>query len=266
MRFTLSALSLAQSMGRDFLYAWPQTDLFKPALTNLWHFDHTEIPWAESVKINKTYPYVKDAEALNKADMVWHLRSGDAVTIPDGAPSWAQRLRELIPAAVIQERVIDTFQPLAGAPYVGVSIRTNHMAHAKTLKMSPIEWYIGRMNEIRQSYSDVKFFISCDVPEVQERLIATYPESVALTDKGGYNSTEGVMASVVDTYLLASSSYILAPYWSSFPVLAWELSGRSIPIEDSCSGRKDFEIADSSLALNPLRPSDRREKTLKTIS
>lgn len=257
MRFTLSALSLAESTGRKFQYAWPQSAKFKPSLDSLWNFDHTEISWSDSVEISKSVPYVAKAEDLDNEDPIWNLRSGDPLTLPAGAPSWFERFRELTPTEVIRKGVISTFADLRGEPYVGVSIRAHSQSHAKTAEASPVSWYLKRMEEIVREFPNIKFFISCDVPEVQQHIMSLYPNSVGLTEKGDYNSAEGVVASIVDLYLLASSNYMLVPYWSSFPIMAWELAGRKIVMENSQNGQQDIDIRNLPLAADPLFPSKR---------
>lgn len=259
MRFTLSALSLATSTGRNFCYAWPQTDMFQPPLTDLWQFEHPEISWAEATEAAKSHPYIGKSEDLKTENPFWHLRSGNSLTIPNGAQTWFERLRGLTPSDAIRARIEASFDDLRGAPYVGVSIRAHEQSHAKTKEASPTSWYLNRMAEIVARFPNMKFFISCDVPEVQAQIIAAYPTSVGLTDKGGYNSAEGVIAGVVDLYLLASSSYMIVPYWSSFPIMAWELTGRRITMETSRAGRCDIDIAEVPLVFDPLRPSYRFE-------
>lgn len=257
MRFTLSALSLAESTGRRYSYVWPQTEMFKPKLTDLWHFHQEEMPWPDSVELAKTIPYVNKSEDLDKNTHIWHLRGGDPLTVPDGVATWFERFRALVPSDSICEDVRDTFSSLSGTPYVGVSVRAHHQSHAKTRQASPVGWYLNRMSEIAERFPRIKFYISCDSPDVQDEIIRLFPNSVALMDKGSYNSAKGVHASVVDLYLLASSNYLLVPYWSSFPTLAWELSGRRLTMENSQHGREDLDIESFPLAFDPLNPSRR---------
>lgn len=266
MRFTLSALSLAHATGREFLYAWPQTDDFRPPLTRLWDFGEQEISVQDASAIARDFDYVRRVEDLpDGADSLgaWCFRSGDALTLPEGALTWAERLRELTPAEDIRDKVLGIHaEHFADAPYVGVSIRAHERSHSRTLEHSPVDWYLGRMSEMRAVNPDVKFFISCDVPAIQERIIREFPGSYGQDDKGGYNSTEGVVASVVDLYLLAASNYMLVPYWSSFPSMAWELSGQSIAKENSQAGRLNVDPLTVPRAVNPLTPSLRGEGSL----
>lgn len=261
MRFTLSALSLAEAHDRDFAYAWPKNDHFRPALTDLWEFKQREIPWSQAFEIAKETPWVPRWEDLPvdaNALPLWHIRSADALTLPEGAPLWTQRLRELTPTPAIRARISSLHaEYLKGAPYIGVMIRAHEKSHAKTVEASPVEWFLERMAELNRSYPGIRFFISCDVPEVQDRIIDAFPNSVGQSDKGEYNSTEGVVSSVVDLYLLAASSYMIVPYYSSFPTMAWELAERKVVMENSRSGRKDLDISGVQLASDPLRPASR---------
>lgn len=261
MRFTLSALSLAEAHGRGFSYAWPQSKLFKPALTELWEFDHPRISWSDAAELSKEVPYTVKSKDLPEdagTQPVWHFRSPHALALPEGATPWTERLRGLKPVKEIQDRATTLHgEHLRGAPYVGVMVRAHAKSHVKTLEASPVEWYLERMSELDAAYPGINFFLSCDVPEVQERIIKAFPNSVGQNDKGGYNSVEGVVAGVTDLYLLAASSYMIVPYWSSFPTMAWELADRKIVREHSRAGRQDVNIAEVPMASNPLRPADR---------
>lgn len=261
MRFTLSALSLAEAHGREFSYAWPQTDHFRPALTDLWEFDEREVPWSETGILAEEFPFVERHEDLpaNADDLrVWNLRSTRTQSLPEGATPYPQHLRNLTPTGAIRERVTSLHaEHLNGMPYVGVMIRAHEKAHSASTEASPVEWFLDRMADFDKVNPGVKFFISCDVPEVQERVIAAFPNSVGQVDKGGYNSSEGVISSVVDIYLLAASSYMIVPYYSSFPAMAWDLADSKIAMENSRTGRRDVEIMAAPLADDPLRPAFR---------
>ncbi|MDD1477214.1 hypothetical protein [Arthrobacter sp. H16F315] len=113
------------------------------------------------------------------------------------------------------------------------------------------------MTELREAHNDIKFFISCDVPEVQAQIHKAFPNSIGQDGKGTYNSSQGVVSGVVDLYLLASSNYMLVPYWSSFPAMAWELAERKVVMEDSRTMWQNVDITDVRLADDPLRPSYR---------
>ena len=70
------------------------------------------------------------------------------------------------------------------------------------------------------------------MPEVQEAIVARVPGTSGQTDKGPYNSTAALKSAVVDLYLLAASSHLLAPHYSSFPSWppSWPMAGwRSRP-------------------------------------
>lgn len=266
MRFTLSALSLAHATGREFAYAWPQTDDFRPPLTRLWNFEENEIEeGAAADMVRSGHHFCRVEDLPDDADSldVWCFRSGDTLTTPEGSLTWAERFRGLTPAEDIRTKVLSFHaEHFAGDPYVGISIRAHAKSHNKTLTHSPVEWYLNRMSEMREASPGLKFFISCDVPEVQDLIIRKFPGSVGQEDKGGYNSTEGVVSSVVDLYLLAASNYMLVPYWSSFPNMAWELADRSIAKESSQAGRRNVNPLTAPLAIDPLRPSVRTAPAL----
>jgi hypothetical protein len=147
---------------------------------------------------------------------------------------------------------------LAGRPYVGVNIRAHAVSHAVTRDASPVEWYVDRLTEISRDWPDVRFFISCDVPEVQEMISAKIPGCFGQVDKGGYNTLEGVRSSVVDLYLLASAGYLIGPHYSSFVHLAEYLNGEVLDLETSATGSpSDIDFSALEQVADPLRPHER---------
>ena len=115
--------------------------------------------------------------------------------------------------------------------------------------------YLTKLREIREADPQVPIFLSCDVPEVQEYVQKKVPGCWSFSDKGAYNSVEGVESSVCDLYLLASSGYLIAPHFSSFIHLAQHLARDSLPIETSRSAPKQRPVLSHlSAAQNPLTP------------
>lgn len=261
MRFTLSAQSLAEATGREFKYVWP-VRTFGAHLRDLWDFNPSlEMEEQTSLEITLTYPKVSEKVRPPDEQAVWHFRSAQALPLPKGAMPWTVRLKTLVPTEGVQRRVLEMYdQSLADAAYVGVMIRAHEKSHAQTLTHSPVEWYLQRMKDLTAANPGVKFFVSCDVPDVQEQVLSSVPGSFGLTNKGDYGSKAGIVSSVVDLYLLASSSYMLTPYWSSFPTLAWYLAAGCMPMENSQSGRAESDVLMVPATENPLRPHVRRAR------
>lgn len=262
MRFTLSALSLSKAVGREFAYFWPKTRLFAPSLSQLWKFHEREISLQESIEIAKSLPsipYVEDLPEDCSLLPIWHFSSHDALTLPEDAISWGQQLRSLSPVQEISDRISNFFnQYLIGEPYVGIMIRSHSLAHPITLEASPLEWYFKRMAELNAANPGVKFFISSDTPQAQDQILQMFPNSCTQIDKGEYNSTEGLISSIVDLYLLASSSYMLSPYYSSFPIMAMKLCRQIITNEHSQNSFEvHLDITKVPLVKDPLFPSNR---------
>ncbi|WP_157549981.1 hypothetical protein [Microbacterium sp. Leaf161] len=103
-----------------------------------------------------------------------------------------------------------------------------------------MEWYIRRMRELHARDDSVSFFLSCDTREAEIEISSAVPNVSFVKKAGRYNSREGLIESVADLALLSKTDYILAPYWSSFADLAWQMSGRAMPIETS-QGVKNAE-------------------------
>ena len=195
------------------------------------------------------------------ADRIWQVRTAHALHLPPGATPWGERLRALRPVEGIADR-IRAFHArhLSGRPYVGVMVRAHAVSNAKTLEHSPLEWYLDRMRIIRAEHPEIAFFLSCDSEDAQQRVIAEIPGTVALTDKGAYNSKAALLSSVVDLYLLAGAAHLVAPHYSSFPEIAQQLAGPGIRLETSMTDERTRLSEGDRLAVaaDPLHPAERR--------
>ncbi|WP_299953613.1 hypothetical protein [uncultured Modestobacter sp.] len=264
VRVVLGAQSLAELEGRSFAYVWPTGPLFGPAFSDLWDFRGRTVPRAVSRLLAYRWPY-EDAslswlDDRKRRERLWQIRTGSELQLPPGARPWADAYRALTPVDAIAERVTRLFDDqLRGEPYVGVQIRAHAVSHAETRATSPVEWFERRMQRIAAERPGTRFFVSCDVPEVQERICATVPGCTGQIDKGAYNSVEGVRSAVVDLYLLAGSGYLLGPHWSSFLHLAQHLADDQVPVETAVKDEPDaVDPAALGVAVDPLRPAVRR--------
>ncbi|MET0819342.1 MAG: hypothetical protein ABWY58_00130 [Aeromicrobium sp.] len=260
VRVVLGTRSLARSTGRAFRYAWPVNDAFGARLDELWEIDDATIHPAVSRALTVRYPY-RD-ESLSwlddaKDDRIWQIRTAHALHLPAAATPWDEELRDLRPVAEIRDRVRAFHdQHLAGSAYVGVMIRAHHVSHDETLKESPLTWYLDRLRTIHEQRPDLRFFVSADTPEAQQAVHAAIPGCVSLTDKGAYNSLDGLTSAVVDLYLMASSAHLLGAHLSSFPELGQRLAGPALALETSRSDpRSVFDPhGDLTVAPDPTLP------------
>lgn len=263
MRTILGAQSLAELETRYFAYCWPTGRRFGPALDELWRVDAQRVAQISARALALHYPFRNGTlgwlDDAARAERVWQIRTGQPLTLPTSAIPWTERLRELRPAPVISNRVEAFYdQHLRNHRYVGVMIRAHEVSHALTRQHSPVEWFVTRMREIMAREPDIRFFVSCDVPSVQGQITTMFPNAVGLTEKGTYNSREGITSAVVDLYLLASAAHLLGPHFSSFPELALHLAGDQLVLETSMTApdlvwehRRPTKVAD------PTRPSVR---------
>ena len=268
IRVVLSSQILAEQEDRELLYVWPTGPKFGPRFTELFDFHGGRaVPRSASRLLAKRYAYRDHSlEWLTdevRGERVWQVRTGAPLTLPPGSPTWGERLRSLTPAADIAIRVENFFdRELAGERYVGVMIRAHQVSHPETKKASPVEWFIERMQAIRADRPDTRFFICCDVPEVQAYVAKTMGGCVAQDDKGGYNSTPGVKSSVVDLYLLAGANHLIAPHYSSFIHMAQHLGGDVISIQTSRTAPVEHVDLDRlPLTGSPLTPWRRDRST-----
>ncbi|ADU47656.1 hypothetical protein [Intrasporangium calvum] len=234
IRFTLSAQAVAEAEGRHFYYSWHVGSHFGAALTDLWQYEAVRVP-AEGMPADLTE--ADDLTSLRDRDL-WCVRSGSAIRGDGTEREWSEIFASLQPVAELAERISRFRREFLPGPYVGVQIRVNEKTHAKTLAASPVSWFTTRMREMITDQPETRFFLSCDEPEVQSAILSEFPMTVALGDKGQYNTFEGIRSSVVDLHLLAGARHLLGPYWSSFVEMAWLHSGRQQALETSRSLRR----------------------------
>lgn len=267
-RVVFGAQSLARSNDRNIYAVWPVTRAFGARLDQLWETDIPTIPrwFSQSLRIrfpyrDETLTWMTDATS----ERIWQIRTAHALRLPSGTDSWQDELHLTRPVAPIAQRIVDFHaQHLVGHPWVGVMVRAHPHSHAETLRASPVDWYVDRMKQMQDTYPDLRFYVSADVPQVQQEVIDAVRGSIGLNDKGDYNSVAGLSAAVVDLYLLAGSVHLLGPHFSSFPELATHLAGvESLALETSRTpDDRAFDPRHASIAPNPLRPHDRVGITL----
>lgn len=263
VRVVLGCRSLAELEGRRLYYVWPTGKLFGPEFSDLWDFTGgRKISRAASRLLARRYPYVDHTltwlDDAKRAERVWQVRTGSEIGLPPGARSWREEFRALTPVAEIADRVHAIFDAhLADGPYVGVMVRAHSVSHSVTREASPVDWYLDRLRGIRHDHPELRFFVSCDVPEVQERIVREIPGCFGQTGKGAYNSTQAVRASVVDLYLLASAGHLIGPHFSSFVHLAEHLTGDFLRLETSVTGTPDTDLGALTRVKDPLKPAER---------
>lgn len=263
LRVTLGARSLARFSGREFAYVWPTGADFGAGFDELWEFGEKRISTLRSRLLSVRHPYRRhDLDWLDGAgdDRIWQIRTAHALHLPPGAVAWGEELQALRPVPAIAARVESFFsEHFAGVPYVGVMVRAHAVSNAETLKHSPIGWYIDRMRQVEAEHPGIRFFLSADTEQAQREVIDAVPGTVALSDKGGYNTKAALVSSVVDLYLLAGSTHLLAPHYSSFPEIAQQLAGPSLRLETSMTDAAARFGADDRpvVVADPLRPAQR---------
>lgn len=258
VRVVLGAKVLAEHEDRLLLYVWPTGPLFGPAFTDLWDFrGGMRISRSLSRAMAPIWPYENEDLTKPSRVRVRQIRTGSELRLPPGLRSWREEFRDMTPSPEISDRVRRFSEAhLKGHPYVGVQIRSHQVSHQKTKEASPVSWFERRMTEIASRQPGTVFFVSSDVPEVLSRLQGEVPNVYGLTDKGGYNTTEGVKSAVVDLYLLAGSGYLLGSHFSSFLHLAEYLSGERVPVETSQSAAPEMvDLSSSGSVLDATRPA-----------
>lgn len=265
VRVVLGARSLARVEDRVLFYTWHTGSAFGARFDELWEVSDAVIPRPAARALALRYPFRDNTLAwlddAVRAARVIQIRTPHALRLPPKATPWEEELQALRPVDAVRARVEGFFgAQLRGDPYVGVMVRAHSKSHPVTLRESPVSWYLERMGEIRDIHPDMRFFVSSDTAEAQAKVLKAFPRAVALADKGAYNSREALQASVADLYLLASSTHVLAPHYSSFPEMAQKLAGRSLKLETSQTELETrFDGAAQLTVVNdPIRPHLRR--------
>ena len=264
VRALLSAQVLAEREDRDLYYVWSTDKYFGPAMDDLWEYDGgRSVPRLLSRALTPVHGFKQPGPTTitdaMRDEHLWQIRShGQPVTWDEDMRDWTEDLRALRPVPRIADRINAVFdESLRGRPYVAVQVRSHAVSHAKTVETSPIEWFENRMREVRAEFPDVTFYLSCDTPEAQARLFAEFDNCVTLTDKGGYNTVEGVSSAITDLYLMGSAQHLIAPAYSSFPNTAIYLANWAIPFERPNEPLEGPMTLDLPLTPDPLRPSER---------
>lgn len=263
VRVVLGARSLARLESRRLFYTWNTGREFGSRFDELWEINDPVVRRSTARILERRFPFRDEKLAWItdsvRQDRVWQIRTPHALHLPDTAIPWEQELQGLRPVSTIRNRVDEFFDSqLRGDPYVGVMVRAHPRSHEATLRESPISWYLDRMNQLREKFPDIRFFVSADTIEAQRHVLESVSECVALSDKGGYNSVAGLQASVADLYLLAGSTHILAPHYSSFPQLAQKLAGSSLTLETSHTDPAESSMLELETVEDPTRPHLRR--------
>ena len=126
-----------------------------------------------------------------RQERVWQIRTPHALALPAGAPSWQASLRALQPVERIRRRILELSAASADRPYLGVMIRAHSVAHDATLRESPVEWYLDRIEEIRSERPELGLYVAADTDAAFVRVARRFPDCVGQTDKGAYNSRRG---------------------------------------------------------------------------
>lgn len=239
VRLFASSAVLAEVAGREHRYVWPRGARFGADLSELWDVSGLASPMRASISnlLSFRYPFRDESFGWLNQEMdyesVWQIRSAHAIKLPLGVPTWGDVLRRLVPSGSVQDEIHKVHDLcVADRPYVGVMIRANRKSHPKTLATSPLAWFRTRMKAVRTSWPRAEFYVSADIPEIPRELSREFKGVHWQVNKGRYNSKRALVCSVVDAYLLAGASYMIVPYYSSFPDLAIELSDGQVGVEN----------------------------------
>ncbi|MGP9745361.1 hypothetical protein [Brachybacterium sp. AOP29-B2-41] len=261
VRVTLGAARYATYVAAPFYYVWPTTPHFAPRIDELWEWSAgRRIPRSVSRMAGPMTGYTDNDLRSAGPRQIIQIRTGAELLLPPEAGDWRQDLRALVPVSEIAEDVVRIHREEFGIePYVGVQIRAHEVSHQRTKDTSAVEWFTSHMERLVNERPGTRFYLSCDVLEVKLRILQDFPTATANVTSAPYNSTAAVRAALVDLYLLASSSYMLGPHFSSFIELAQFLADLKVPtdkpVQPPCGVESWWELGAAS---DPLAPAMRR--------
>lgn len=248
VRALLSAAAVAEAEQRRFYYHWPITGSFGARVDELW----SAVP-GTALNSPGPEPLILDEQIDGQwrpASIERH-RNDEVISVSTayvlhgwgGERKWTDLFRDLPVSQEVESLISRDFRDASqrSGSVIGVQVRSHPtLTHPRTLENSPVEWFTRRMLELHARDDSVSFFLSCDTREAEIEISSAVPNVRFVKKTGRYNSREGLIESVADLKLLSKTDYILAPYWSSFADLAWQMSGRAMPIETS-QGVKNAE-------------------------
>lgn len=133
-------------------------------------------------------------------------------------------LKELfVPQRHVLEK-IDKFTSLFSGNTIGVHIRRTD--HIKAMAACSVDDYIAEMERIVASDTDANFYLATDDARVKQKIKERFGCRIITQQiKLSRSDYEGMVGSVVDLWVLASTKKIIGSYGSSYSELAAELGG-----------------------------------------
>lgn len=264
VHFTLSVASVAEATGRTLKVYWPMDALFSCPADRIW----TNFP-GEMMEAQELPPLgpedLTDWRAITPefwstvGAPVVYLRGYGGIPQPVGSRLWGEVFRELEVTAEVRGLIGQAWSELSrDAGVLGVSMRVHEKSHPKTKEHSPVEWYVAELERFTAMNPNAGVFLSCDEHDVTEELKTEFPNVVAIDYPSEYNSARGVVKAVADLYVLASSTEIIAPYWSSFPNMSYQLADEQVPMRNSQRSWPRLKGDGPSIASDPVWPAQRR--------
>lgn len=174
---------------------------------------------------------------MNRAP-AWPIRA-DAITRANGfRPSGVSTCSEfyghtdyswIIPRVEIQCTIDEEWTRMGPGPIVGVHIRRTD--NAESIKASPTELFIKRMQRELEIYPETRFFVATDDDRTKDELRNVFGEGMITRNQVARRSdVNGVRDALVDLMLLSRCSRIYGSYWSSFSGVAAKIGGRQLEI------------------------------------
>jgi len=222
MRAVIGAIAFCRATDRQLIIHWPHLDESEDAgkfpcnMDDIWQHPYVEIHgdtshWTSSLNSDLRSAGNLRYRTCHIAEWVEYFRR------PIG-----DYLNELQPTAALAE-AIAAVDILEGVPLVGVVIR-NHNRQKHT---QPLDWFLGRMSDLRKLQPAVHFVVSADCEETEGAVKACFGGAVHMQQKSYRYDQEGIIKWAADLYLLRDTHWVVGSTRSSFSQLVAFMRGAS---------------------------------------
>lgn len=174
----------------------------------------------------------------NMAPLIWHRKLNLEQKVNDSKNVFMATCQELnyydgqdykvfIPKAELLEK-IDLLSMKFSTNTIGIHIRSTD--NEMSIKNSPFNLFIKKMDEEILLDANVQFFLSTDNIDYQEKILQRFgPNRIHFYVKEfSRNKTEGIKDAVIDLFCLSRTSKIYGSYFSSFSYIPGRLGDISV--------------------------------------
>ena len=170
------------------------------------------------IDMRKGYDLIK---SICKEHQTVFINTGGSITDD------SEGLRTFVPTSRIRNIINDKLKYF-DKKMIGIHIRRTD--HKRSIENSPMILFEQKIDYyLNKPHNNVCFFLATDDPEIERFFQQKYGENIVVYSKTfGRDTPEGIRDAVVDLYLLSKTSKIYGSFWSSYSLIASQISGTPI--------------------------------------